>query len=351
MSGKSYVLAALLGLVIVLLVGISACTYVIDERQQAIVTRLNRPVRVILGDMPDERFQALRKEIFEVARGTADAAHIEVIKGAGLYFKTPFIETVNRFPDTLMYYEAEPEDIILADKKKLIVDNFARWRIENPLLYWIRLRDEVAARGALDDIIYSVVREELGKNNLVEVIRTTNRAVDAPPAPVEEETAVGAEEERMTERVERGRESIMKTVAERTNEMARSQYGISVLDVRIKRADLLQDNLKMVFSRMTAERSRISKGYRSDGKKQADIIESETDKRVQVILANAKREASMLRGEGDAEVLRIYAEGFGKNTELYRFMRSLEVIQESTPPGSELILGLNSSLYKLLQPD
>jgi membrane protease subunit HflC len=352
MNGKSYALFALLAIVIVLVVGVRASTYVIDERDQAVVTRLNRPIRVILGDMSEDKFQVLRQEIIEAARGATDVAQLEVDKGAGLYFKTPFIDTVNRFPDTLLYYEAEPEDIILADKKKLIVDNFARWRIENPLLYWIRLRDEVAARGALDDIIYSVVREELGKNDLVEVIRTTNRAVDIPATPTEEDAEVGgAVEERMTERVERGRETIMKTVAERAKEMARSQYGISVLDVRIKRADLLRDNLQMVFSRMTAERSRISKGYRSDGRKEADIIESETDRRVQVILANAKREASMLRGEGDAEVLRIYAEGFSRNPQLYRFMRSLEVLQESTPPGSELIIGLDSSLYKMLKSD
>lgn len=339
---------ALLGL---LLFCIDAFTFVIDEREQAVVTRLNRPIRVILGDIADEDFPTLQQEIVETARESTDAETLSVSKGAGLYLKMPFVDTVNRFPDTLLYYDAEPEDIILADKKKLMVDNFARWRIENPLLYWIRLRDEVAARNALDDIIYSVVREELGKNDLVEVIRTSNRAVEKPVAPIsEEEAALGIQEERVAERVDLGREKIMQIVTERANGMAR-QYGISILDVRIKRADLLQENLQMVFSRMTAERSRISKGYRSDGRKQADIIESDTDRRVQVILANAKREASMQRGEGDAEVLRIYAEGFNQNPELYRYIRSLEVLQESTPPGSELVIGLDSSLFQMLKAE
>lgn len=349
-------LVALALLLLVVLFGVLSSTFVIDEREQAVITRLNRPIRVIVGDMPDERFEALRKEIQETAQTMAEGAEVEVVRGAGLYFKMPFADTVNRFPDTLLYYDAEPEDVILADKKKLIVDNFARWRIENPLLYWVSVRDEVRARGRLDDIIYSVVREELGRNDLIEVIRTTNRMVETARDDADDEvvgeTVVPVPESKddpARQRILHGREVIMQTVTQRSNEQARKQFGISIVDVRIKRAELLQDNLQAVFARMTAERSRISKAYRSDGGKQSEIIKSETDKRVQVLLAEARREAEILRGQGDAEALGIIAEAFGSNPELYRFIRTLEVMEKSTPPGSEFIIGIDSSLYSAIR--
>lgn len=343
-------------LLAVALAGLASTAFVIDEREQAVITRLNRPIRVILGDMPDDRFEVLKKEIQEHAKTLAEGAEVKVEKGAGLYFKMPLVDTVNRFPDTLLYYDAEPEDVILADKKKLIVDNFARWRIENPLLYWISVKDELRARGRLDDIIYSVVREELGRNDLIEVIRTSNRMTEKPAEATEADIVEGAvapplqsQDDPGKQRIERGREVILKTVTQRADEQARKQFGIRIVDVRIKRAELLQDNLQAVFARMTAERSRISKAYRSDGGKQSEIIKSETDKRVQVLLAEARRDAEVMRGEGDAEALRVIAEAFGSNPELYRFIRTLEVMEKATPPGSEFILGLDSSLYQAVR--
>jgi membrane protease subunit HflC len=155
----------------------------------------------------------------------------------------------------------------------------------------------------------------------------------------------------MKERISQGREKIMNAVTAQADMRARTQYGIRVVDVRIKRADLLPENFEAVYGRMQAERSRISKAYRSEGQKQADIIEGTTDRRVQVILANAERDAAMLRGEGDAESIRIFAEAFGSNPDLYVFMRSLEVMEESTPPGSEMLIGIDSGIYKFLKTD
>ena len=349
-------LILLLIVVVLGLIGLRSSTFIIDEREQAVITRLNRPIRVILGEMPAESFEALKKEIQEHAKTLAEGAEVEVEKGAGLYFRMPLIDTVNRFPDTLLFYDAEPEDVILADKKKLIVDNFARWRIENPLLYWISVKDELRARGRLDDMIYSAVREELGRNDLIEVIRTSNRMAEKPAEVSEADIVEGAVAPPLTSSddpgkqwIERGREVIMKTVTKRADEQAREQFGIRIVDVRIKRAELLQDNLQAVFARMTAERSRISKAYRSDGGKQSEIIKSETDKRVQVLLAEARRDAEIMRGEGDAEALRVIAEAFGANPDLYRYIRTLEVMEKATPPGSEFILGLGSSLYEAIR--
>ncbi len=352
---------------LVLVLFFSTCTYVIDEREQAVILRLSKPIKVVVGEEDPDKFEAIRQEIFRVTQ-RADMAgdanvdvggELEVSQGGGLRFKLPFnIDRVERFPDVIIEYDAEPREIVLADKKKLEVDNFARWRIINPLLYRVRVQNERNARERLDDIIYSVMREELGKNPLIEVIRTTNRFSGGAPmspdddAPTENDIELRAmlgEQNPMREDIKRGREKIMKTVSEKSDATAREEYGIQIIDVRIKRADLLKDNLEAVFGRMKAERARISDAYRSEGKKEENIIMGETDRQVQVIAANAERDAKILYGEGDAESLSIIAGAFGANPELYRFMRSLEVLEEATPAGSEVIMGLDSGLFELLQ--
>ncbi|MCP4639861.1 MAG: protease modulator HflC [bacterium] len=355
MDTKNIVTALpLVAVALVVFVALS-CTFIVDERHQAVVLRLNKPVLVITGDLPDDVFAEVKQSILSAAqRVDASAEGIEldpdsirVKRGAGLYFKMPFVDTVELLPDVILEYDAEPREIILADKKKLMVDNFARWRIWNPLLYRVTVGNDRNARDRLDDIIYSVMREELGKSPLIEVIRTTNRLTDAPPV-VEGDSPQS--EDPMREEISRGREDIMEIVMKLSDKDAR-EYGISIIDVRLKRADLLRENLEAVFGRMKAERSRISMGYRSEGEREASIIRGQTDKDVQVILAQAERDARTLQGEGDAKALGIVAEAFGSNPDLYSFMRSLDVIETSTPPGSEFILGLDSSIYRLLETE
>lgn len=355
MSKENILTVMATGILLVGLFIVATCTYVINEREQAVITRLNRPVRVIVGDLSETDFATLKAEILNsTATGDIEDVGIDlsridlsVSQGAGLYFKMPFVDSVERFPDMILEYDVEPRDLVLADKKKLAVDNFARWRIESPLLYRIRVRNESNARDRLGNIIYSAMLEQLGKSTLTEVIRTTNRFIDKAPPPEEQDDDLISTNP-MREKVEYGREEIMKIVTARADEKAR-QYGIRVVDVRIKRADLVPENLQAVFGRMQAERSRISKGYRSEGNKQANIIKGNTDRQVQVILAEAKRDAEILRGEGDAEAAGIFAKAFGSNPEFYEYMRSLEVIREATPAGSELVIGLDSGIYNLLQ--
>ena len=193
------------------------------------------------------------------------------------------------------------------------------------------------------------MREELGKTDLIEVIRTSNEFVESTAASKTEVTPESQLAKPMRESIRMGREQIMKSVAERADKIARENYGIHVIDVRIKRADLLKENLAGVFGRMQAERAAISKAYRSEGQKQADIIEGATNKRVQVITAEAERDSKKLKGEGDAEAIGIFAKAFNSNPKLYEFMRSLDVMSKYTPEGSELVLGLDSSIYSLLK--
>lgn len=341
MKNRNFALiaAAILLLVIVFMLG--SPFYVVDEREQVVVTRFNRPVRIIVGAR-ETGFEELRERIVE-----STPTDISVAQGAGLYFKMPFIDTPESFPDTLLEYDANPEPIVTKDKKQLTVDTFARWRIEDPLLFRLTVRTVSGARGRLDDIIYSVMREELGKNDLIEIIRTTKIFTDVTTEEeLEDETIVI--NEMMREELTRGREEIMATVTEVADRRAREEFGISVTDVRIKRAELPNENLQAVFGRMRAERERISKGYISEGERQAAIIRGETDRDVRIMLAEAEEKAQKLRGEGDAESIKIIANAFGTNPDFYEYIRSLEVIKDATPKGSEIVIGLDSGLYKLL---
>lgn len=331
-----------LGLLIAIVLLSSSC-YIVNEREQVVVTRFNRPVRVIVGDRAAD-IDVIKQEIAGLNMGS-----VAIASGPGLYFKMPFVDAPERLPDTLIEYDSDPEHIVTRDKKQLSLDNFAWWRIENPLLFRLRVQNVAGAQGKLDDIIYSIMREELGKNDLIEIIRTTKEFTDFVQTPGEEEIDPESQAV-MLEKLSRGREEIMNTVTQRVNAVTREQFGINVIDVRIKRAELLPENLMAVFARMRAERERISKGYVSEGDRQASVIEGETDRDVRIMIAEAEEQAQKLRGEGDAESLRIIAEAFNSNPEFYTYVRSLEVIGEATPQGAEFVIGLDSSLYQMLQP-
>ncbi|KQC10600.1 MAG: hypothetical protein APR54_11820 [Candidatus Cloacimonas sp. SDB] len=247
---------------------------------------------------------------------------IKAIQEAGLYIKLPFIQNVVFFEGRLLIYDAQPTEIITRDKKTLILDNYARWKIENPLLFLQTVRDINGAQARLDDIIYSELRVDLGKFD-------------------------------MTEIVSQKRTEIMKTVTERSNEKS-MEYGINIVDVRIKRADLPPENEQNIFARMQAERERIAKQYRAEGQEESAKIVAETEREKTVILAEAYKEAQMLRGEGEAEAIRIYAESFNQDPEFYQFYRTMESYQSSLDENTTILLSPENEYIKYinnLSPD
>jgi membrane protease subunit HflC len=306
---------------------LSSAFFVVDETKQAVVTFFGEPVTIILGSLPQEMRGDLETVIrkYEAEKNTK----MTVKQGAGLYMKIPFLQKVILLEDRILEYDSEPTDIVTRDKKHLLLDNFARWRIVNPLWLIQTVRTEQGAQARLDDIIYSILREELAKSNLVEIVRTEN----IPSLP---------------EKIMTGREVIMKAVTEKADAMAR-QYGIQVIDVRIKRADLPQENLKAVFSRMKAERERISKQYRSEGEEEAAKIRAETDRDVKIILADAYKEAETLKGQGDGKAAAIYAEAYSSHEEFYKFLQSLEVIEKSAGESDQLIVSTTGGVYQYLK--
>ncbi|MBS10133.1 MAG: HflC protein [Gemmatimonadetes bacterium] len=275
-----------IGLIILVVLGIAAdaVLFIVDEREQVVVTRVGEPRRTL--------------------------------QNPGLYWKMPFIEQVHSFDDRLLFSDADPAPIYTQDKKNLIVDNFARWKIVDPLKFMRSVQTIFGAQSRLDDIIYAAVREELGKRTLEEIVSGE-------------------------------RDQIMAAVTERSRSDA-ADLGVKVVDVRIKRADLPEENKKNVFDRMRAERARIAKEYRAEGGEAALKIQAETDLEVTRITSDAFLKAQQIRGQGDAEALRIYADAFQQDPKFYEFQRTLEAYEKTLGEGTTVVLPLGTEFFKYL---
>jgi membrane protease subunit HflC len=258
--------------------------FTVDETKQAIVLQFGKPIRAI--------------------------------KESGLNWKIPFIQNVVFFEDRLLVYDAAPTEIITKDKKTLIVDNYARWKIVDPLEFLQTVKDINGAQTRLDDIVYSELRVDLGLFNMSEIVSEK-------------------------------RESIMERVTKICNEKANT-YGIEIVDVRIKRVDLPPENEKYIFERMKAERERIAKQYRAEGEEESAKIIAETEKEKTVILAEAYKSAQILKGEGDAEAAKIYTESFNQDPEFYKFFRTLEAYKNTFKDKTTLLLSSESEFLKYL---
>jgi membrane protease subunit HflC len=269
---------------VLLLIGISQTFYTVDETEKGVVLQLGKPV----GDTV----------------------------GPGLHFKLPFVQDVVTFDSRILEYDAEPAEVITKDKKTLVVDNYARWRIEDPLLFYRTARTVEGGTSRLDDIVYSELRVALGRYTLSEIVSTK-------------------------------RAEIMDQVLKTTRRDLQS-YGIRVWDVRVKRTDLPEENQNAIFARMESEREREAKQYRSEGEEEAAKIRAEADKDRSIMLAEAERKAQVMRGEGDAMATKTYGKAFGQDPEFYAFTRSLEAYRSGFGQNSDLVLSPDSSFFKYL---
>lgn len=274
----------LIVLIVVILILANMSLFIVDETKQAIVLQLGKPIRTI--------------------------------KEPGLNWKLPFIQNVLFFEDRLLVYDAAPTEIITRDKKTLIVDNYARWKIIDPLKFLQTVRDLNGAQARLDDIIYSELRVDLGLFDMSEIVSEK-------------------------------REGIMKRVTEISNEKA-SIYGIEIVDVRIKRVDLPPENEKFIFERMRAERERIAMQYRAEGQEESAKIIAETEREKTVILAEAYKTTQVLKGEGEAESIKIYAESFNQDPEFYKFYRTLEAYRLTFKDKTTVLLSTDNEFLKYL---
>jgi len=234
----------------------------------------------------------------------------------GLHFKIPFVQDVHRMERRVVGRDTSAGDYLTLDKKKLVADPVTRWKIVDPLIFFKTVQDEVRASRRLDDIVKSEMRSEISSHQFGEIIGNA-------------------------------RTPLMLAVTDRVREKAKD-YGIHVVDVRIKRADLPRDVQESVFQRMRAERDREAKRYRSEGAEEAAKIRASTDKDVTILLAKAYQEAEKLKGEGDGESTRIYAAAYGKDSEFYGFVRTLEAYEKSITPETEIVMSTDSDLFKYM---
>ncbi|WP_446425071.1 protease modulator HflC [Mailhella sp.] len=233
----------------------------------------------------------------------------------GLHIKLPFIQKVVYFDARILDYDARPAEALTSDLKSMVLDNYARWKIVDPLRFYRTMRTETNAQARLDAVIYSQIRAHIGRHTLTEVVN-------------DERTA------------------IMDSVTAKASEQMK-EFGIKLVDVRIKRTDLPAENQRAIFDRMRAERERQATQYRSEGVEESTKIRSEADKERALILAEANKKSQVLRGEGDAEAARIYAEAFSRSPEFFSFQRGLEALRKSLGENTRMILTPDSPL---LQP-
>jgi len=256
--------------------------FVLQEYEQAIVTRL----------------------------GQYRATH----KHPGIRAKMPFTDTVRRMDKRVLGSDAAPAEYLTLDKKKLVADPISRWRIVDPLKFYKTVVDESGARARLDDIVKSELRDQIASQDFGDIIGTK-------------------------------RESLVQKVAARARTQL-GEFGIELLDVRIKRADLPAEVQESVFLRMRAERDRIARRYRSEGQEEAEKIRAITDRERAVLLAKAYEEAEVIRGEGDAKSIAIYADAYQKDAEFYSFTRSLEAYERVIDSSTNVVLSTDNELLE-----
>ena len=271
--------------IVLVLIVLRSAFFIVDQTKQAIVVQLGKPV------------------------GEA--------RGPGLHMKLPFVQEVILFENRLLDYDASPAEILTRDKKNLVVDNYAKWKIVNPLRFYRTVQSVDGAQSRLDDIIFAELRVELGRHQMIEIISKL-------------------------------RSEIMASVTERSNKRA-EEFGISVVDVRIKRADLPQENERAVFGRMRAERQREAKRYRSMGEEAAIKLRADADRQRSVILAEAYRTAQETKGEGDAQATAIFAEAYGQNPEFFSFQRTLESYRKALEKGTTMVLSQDDEFLRFMK--
>ena len=239
----------------------------------------------------------------------------KVIVEPGLQVKIPFIQNVVFLDRRILNLDAPPEEVIASDQKRLIVDAYARFKIIDPLKFYISVGDERVARSRLSTIINSRIRSVLGKQSLATLLS----------------------EDRTKQ---------MAIIQEGVNTEAQN-FGIEIIDVRIKRADLPQGNSEAIYKRMQTEREREAKEFRAKGAEMAVTITSTADKEVTVILANAKKESEIMKGEGDGQRNRIFANAFGKDPAFFAFYRAMQAYEKALIGGdTSLILSPDSDFFK-----
>ena len=272
------------GLFIIVVIGvvIYSSIFIVDEREQALVLQFGEPV--------DE------------------------IQEPGLHFKLPFVQNVSYFDRRVLDLDSPVQEIIAADQERLVVDTFARYRITNPLAFFQSVGSIAGAQSRLSTVLNSATRRVLGEVPYLTIVRDD-------------------------------RASLMARIRDQVNREADS-FGMEIVDVRIRRADLPEANSQAIFQRMQTEREREATEIRAQGEEAAQRIRSRADREVTVLVADATREGEQIRGEGDAERTAIFADAFGRDPEFFSFYRSMQAYEAGFSSGASLVISPESDFFR-----
>jgi modulator of FtsH protease HflC len=311
MTKKKLIISIIL--LIVLLVGISQSMYIVNEKEQVVITQFGKPVGNAITD-------------------------------AGIKFKIPFIQDVNFFDKRYLEWDGDPNQVPTKDKKFIFVDTYARWEITDPLQFYKRLTNERGAQSRLDDILDGETRDFIANHNIEETVRNSNRM------PVSTDTLSEPVSDSLVD-IKVGREKIERMILKSANDRA-SDLGIVILDFRFKRLNYVQEVQDQVYKRMTSERFRIADKFRSEGQGEASIINGEKERELKSIQSEAFKKAEQIKGKADASAASIYAGSYDqseKSRNLYAFLKSMESFEKTFDDKTSLIISTNSEFYKYLK--
>ncbi|MCG8314365.1 MAG: protease modulator HflC [Pseudomonadales bacterium] len=287
--------------------------YTVNETEQVIITQFGKPVG-------------------------------EVITESGLKVKIPFVQTVNRIEKRILMWDGFAIDMPTKDKLYITVDTFGRWRIKDPLQYFLRLRDERSAQSRLEDILGSETRSAVAKHELIEIIRTTKgRTPQIDPMLAESDVSKLLPIQRGRKLIE---EDILKAATVKLQE-----FGIELLDVRFKRINYNESVQQKIYARMISERQQIAERFRSEGAGEAARITGDKEKELQRIESEAYKQIQSITGVADAEATAIYASAYNqspKSQELYAFLKSLDAYKKIIDSNTTLVISTDSEVYKML---
>ena len=299
-----------------LIVAVLSAAYVVDEGQQVMITRFGKPIG-------------------------------EPITEPGLKFRIPFFDTVRVFEKRFLEWDGKVTEIPTKEKRNILVDTYARWRITDPKIFLERLRDEATAQSRLDGILNGETRDAIARHDLAELVRTTTdrEAVRDPSQPAEE---AGAD----LEPIEVGRQTIREEIQRNAQKRIEEQdWGIELLDVQFKRVNYVADVRQSVYARMIAERQRIADRFRSEGEGEASRIRGDKERELKSIQSEAYRQAQEIIGRADAEATEIYAGAYDQSAqarEFYEFLKTMESYSETFDEETWMMLSTDSDFYRFL---
>ncbi len=310
-------LAAFLILAIVLtgVLIISGALYVIDETKQVVITQFGDPIG-------------------------------QPITKAGLHFKMPFIQQANYFEKRILEWDGNPNQVPTKDKRYIWVDTTARWRIIDALKFLQSVSNETGGQARLDDIIDSATRDYITSHNLVELVRDTNRIMTEQATGTENDSSDQISGE--IEKIEIGREALTRGIIKEASKIV-PQYGIELIDVRIKRINYVSEVQQKVFERMISERKRAAERYRSEGQGKRAEIEGRMAKELQEIQSEAYKVAEEIKGKADAEATNIYAEAYNNDPEFYAFLKTLDTYKNTIDSNSTILFTTDSEYLNYLE--